>query len=60
MKHHIQVYRLSSDPHIKELFRSLPTNIQSTIKRRDEISALDNGLSIDEYLYLISNLLNES
>lgn len=59
MKHHIQVYRLSSDPHIKELLRSLPTNIQSTIKRRDEISALRNGLSIDEYLYLISNLLNE-
>lgn len=53
------IYRISSDKGIQKLYQSLPRRIQDAIKRRDQINALRNGLSIDDYLYLISNPLNE-
>ena len=53
------IYRISSDKDIQKLYQSLPRRIQDAIKRRDQINALRNGLSIDDYLYLISNPLNE-
>lgn len=53
------IYGLSSDQNIRKLFHNLPYIIQDAIKHRDQISALRNGLSIDDYLYLISNPLNE-
>ena len=53
------IYRISSDKNIQKLYQSLPKRVQDAIKRRDQIRALRNGLSIDDYLYLISNTLNE-
>lgn len=53
------IYGLSSDTTIQKCFSELPLNIRNAILRRDEIDVLNFGLSSDEYLYLISNPLNE-
>lgn len=53
------IYGLSSDTAIRKRFSELPLNIRNAILRRDEIDAIKFGLSSDEYLYLISNPLNE-
>lgn len=59
MSPNLNIYGLSSDTNIRKRFSELPLNIRNAILRRDEIDALNFGLSSDEYLYLISNPLNE-
>jgi len=58
MNHH-PIYGLSSDRAIRLAYQTLSKKAQDCIDRRDQLGALKSGVSIDRYLWLISNPLNE-